>query len=99
VMREEQPRRFRSDRAFDFQLARRVRALADANAGTYYDKETGKVKRVYRDVLPGTLEHLAAPLKEAFGVAGLRLAQLEEGERKRAANERQDLMAALKEME
>ncbi|MGJ7498203.1 hypothetical protein ACSFA8_24480 [Variovorax sp. RT4R15] len=99
VMRETRPQRFRSDRAFDFQLARRVRALTDANAGTYYDAETGKVKRVYRDILPGTLERLAAPLKDAFGVAGIQLAGLDERDRKKKDNEKLRLVAALKDME
>lgn len=55
LMLEAQPQRFQSDRAFDFQLSRRVRALSDVNAGTYFDHEAGKTKKVYRDVLPGTL--------------------------------------------
>ncbi|HXE23088.1 MAG TPA: hypothetical protein VN617_12255 [Rhodoferax sp.] len=96
VMREVQPNRFRSDRAFDFQLARRVRALTDANAGSYYDQGTGKLKRVYRDVLPGTLECLAGSLKEAFGVAGLRLAELDKKDDQRQADANAKLAEALR---
>jgi hypothetical protein len=98
LMRESQPHRFRSDRAFDFQLSRRVRALSDVNAGTYFDHETGKVKRVYRDVLPGTLIALAEPLKAAFGVAGLYLAELDQRDEKNTAAKKMELMTALKEM-
>lgn len=98
VMREAQPHRFRSDRGFDFQLARRVRALTEANAGMYFDHTTGKMKRVYRDVLPGTLECLATPLKDAFGVVGLRLAELDKKDLQRHANENIKLAAGLNEM-
>lgn len=98
LMREAQPQRFRSDRAFDFQLSRRVRALSDLNAGTYFDHETGKTKRVYRDVLPGTLMALSEPLKAAFGVAGVFLAELDQRDEKKTAAKKMELMMALKEM-
>ena len=98
VMREVRPQRFKSDKAFDFQLARRVRALTDSNAGTYFDHETGKTKRVYRDIVPATLERLALPLKEAFGVAGVQLAALDERDRKKKDNDKLRLVAALKEL-
>lgn len=98
LMRESQPRRFQSDRAFDFQLSRRVRALSDANAGTYFDHATGKTKRVYRDVLPGTLMALAEPLKAAFGVAGLYLAELDQRDEKSTTAKKMELVTALKEM-
>lgn len=98
LIREAQPQRFLSDRAFDFQLARRVRALSDVNAGTYFDYESGKTKRVYRDVLPGTLIALAEPLKAAFGVAGLYLAELDRRDEQKKAAKKMELMTALKEM-
>jgi len=98
LMREAQPYRFRSDRAFDFQLSRRVRALSDVNAGTYFDHETGKTKRVYRDVLPGTLIALAEPLKAAFGVAGVYLAELDRRDERSKAAKKMELISALKEM-
>lgn len=98
LMREAQPQRFLSDRAFDFQLSRRVRALSDVNAGTYFDHETGKTKRVYRDVLPGTLIALAEPLKAAFGVAGVFLAELDQRDEKNKVAKKMELVTALKEM-
>jgi hypothetical protein len=52
LLQDADPRRFRSDEAFLFQLVRRVRGLADVNAGEYYDHITGKQKRVYRDLPP-----------------------------------------------
>jgi hypothetical protein len=93
IMREVQPHRFRSDRAFDFQLARRVRALSDVNAGTYFDHHTGKTKRVYRDVLPGTLVALAEPLKAAFGVAGVYLAELDRRDEAQQSVKRMELIS------
>lgn len=98
LMREAQPQRFRSDRAFDFQLSRRLRALSNVNAGTYFDHETGKTKRVYRDVLPGTLAALAEPLKAAFGVAGVYMAELDQRDAKSKEAKKMELISALKEM-
>lgn len=91
LMQEEQPRRFRSDRAFLFQLARRVRGLTDLNAGEYWDNKAGRTKRVYRDISPRTLEALGRRLSNVFGVAGLHIARLEQ----REAQERANAAAAL----
>ena len=80
---EDQPRRFKSDRAFDFQLARRVRGLSTQNAGSYWDDKEKRTKRVYKDMPPRVVEVFAGSLKEAFGLAGLMLARKEEEERRR----------------
>lgn len=87
LLADDQRPRFRSDRAFMFQLVRRVRSLTDVNAGEYYNPKTGKQKRVYRDVSPKTAEVLGAMLVEVFGVVGLQFAKLEreEGEAKEKA--------------
>ena len=95
LMQEEQPRRFKSDAAFDTQLARRARALTETNAGTYWDDKTKRVKRVYRDVSPRTLAVMAQHLKTAFGVAGLYVARLEQQEQEQANNEKAALTQAL----
>jgi hypothetical protein len=63
----EQPRTFKSDQAFNYQLARRVRSLSNVNAGEYWDNNTKKTKRVYRDIPPKTLSVLAEYLKDIFG--------------------------------
>lgn len=93
MMQEEQPRRFKSDRAFLFQLARRVRALTDINAGTYWDHKAQRVKRVYRDVAPRTLEQFGRIVSETFGAAGIFVARLEQ----READEKSQQQAALHE--
>lgn len=98
ILQEANPHRFKSDRAFSFQLARRVRGLAEVNAGTYWDDKRGKVKRVYRDTPPRVLDALAASLADAFGLAGLQLAQLEQRDAQRGDIERRQLTEALKEM-
>ena len=95
ILQDQQPRRFTSDEAFDFQLVRRVLRLAPANAGTYWDQQTGKVRRVYRDVPPRTIRAIAAPLKEAFGAPGLMLATKEREDAQRGAEEHKRLTEAL----
>jgi hypothetical protein len=87
MMLDMEARRFRSDRSFRFQLARRVRGLADVNASQYYDHGSGRVKRVYRDLSPRATERLARMVADALGVAGLHLARLErqQAEKQQAA--------------
>ncbi len=77
LMADAEPRAFVSDDAFDFQLVRRVRALAPINSGTYWCHKAARIKRVYRDLPPRVIGVLADQLKEAFGLAGLQLAGLE----------------------
>ncbi|RQO35868.1 hypothetical protein DBR37_05780 [Herminiimonas sp. KBW02] len=98
VMREEHTRLFKTDKSFLYQLARRIRGLTDKNAGTYWDNKSGKLKLVYRDILPGTLELIAKPLFDAFAVAGVRLAELDKRDEKQLIAERERLAAAIKEM-
>lgn len=95
LMQEDQPHRFKSDAAFDAQLARRARALTDSNAGTYWDDKRKRIKRVYRDITPRTLAVMAQHLKAAFGVAGLYVARLEQQEQEQANSERLALIKAL----
>ena len=78
LMAEQEPRRFRSDEGFRFQLVRRVRALTETNRGTWYDHKVRRVKRVYRDTAPKTTEYLGQCLAEVLGPAGLYIASLEQ---------------------
>lgn len=98
LMLEEEGRRFRSDRAFDYQLVRRVRGLAEMSKGTYWDHSTGKKKRVYRDLPRRVVEVLAGWLKESFGGPGLQLARLEQAKGQALVNERSRLTTALTQM-
>jgi hypothetical protein len=95
---EQSPHRFMSDKAFNFQLARRVRGLAEAHTGSHYSIKEGRIKRTYRDTPPRVLDCLAESLKVAFGVAGMRLAELEKKEVEGLKAEKQQLHDALKDM-
>jgi hypothetical protein len=99
LLHENQPNRFTTDAAFDFQLVRRVVRLAAVNAGTYWDHKENRLKRVYRDIPPRVVEAIAAPLKQAFGAPGLLLAAKEREEAKRVVDERQRLHAAMRGLE
>src|SRR4051812_24186519 len=94
LMQEIEPRRFRSDRAFRFQLVRRLRRLTDVNAGEYWDQDAGKVKRVYRDLPPRVAEVFARIVIEAIGGSCMYLARRateerrEEGEANQRARQR-----------
>lgn len=99
IMQEQRPTRFATDAAFDFQLVRRVRGLTESNAGTYWDHEEQKSKRVYRDIPPRVIQAMAQPLKAAFGAAGLMLAAKEREEIVKANDERRRLAAALEGLE
>ncbi len=95
LMQEEYPHLFRSDQAFGGQLVRRVRSLAPISMACYYDHKSGKPKRVYRDLKPGTIAILAKLLQETFGVAGLTVTRLEREEMEKLHTERQALHNAL----
>ncbi len=90
--------RFRSDRAFVFELARRVRGLADVNAGSKWDEKQGRMRRTYSEVPPRVLECIGASLQMAFGVAGMRLAELDKKDAEGKQAERVELRDALREM-
>lgn len=95
---EQRPGRFKSDKAFGFQLSRRVRGLARVNAGSHLNVKTGSMKLTYKDTPPRVLDCLAESLKVAFGVAGMRLAELEKKEAEGVKSERQQLHEALKDL-
>jgi uncharacterized protein (DUF924 family) len=77
ILQDQHPRKFYSDAGFRFQLVRRVRALTDLNVGAWWDHKANKVKRVYRDLPIQCTSIMGQWLAEAFGGAGIRLAELE----------------------
>lgn len=99
LMEDQRPSRFISDTAFDFQLVRRVRGLAESNAGQYWDHQKQRTKKVYRDIPPRVIQAMAQPLKMAFGAAGLMLASKEREDIQRANDERRRLASALEGLE
>lgn len=52
------PRRFQSDEAFRFQVARQFRRMADTSVGITWDHDAGKTRRIYRDASPRALRAL-----------------------------------------
>lgn len=77
MLMEFEERLLKSDDAFRFQLVRRVRALSDLNVGSYYQHETRRVKRVYRDLSPRVAAAMADLLIQAFGRVGVYIARFE----------------------
>ncbi len=94
----ERPARFKSDKAFLFQLSRRVRGLAEVNAGSRWSVADSRMKKTYTEVPPKVLTCLGASLQTAFGIAGLRLAELDKRDADSAASERSQLHASLREL-
>jgi hypothetical protein len=93
VMQELDPRRFRSDPGFRFQLVRRVRALADVNAGQRWDQKADKVRRVYRELTPRAVATIGQWLADALGGAGVQLGRLEARDIEKGQQERQERQA------
>lgn len=89
------PERFKSDRAFDVQLVRRVRGLTESNAPAYFDPGSGKQRRRYRELSPRSALVMADWLRMALGVLGQRLARLEEEEQRIKEDDRAALNDAL----
>lgn len=95
LMRDAEPRRFQSERAFGFQVVRRVRGLSEVNAGSYWDGTKGRARKVYQDIRPRVVEVLAAALAGTFGGVGLTLAAKEREEASKAQEDTQRLARAL----
>lgn len=90
------PRRFRSDEAFRFQVARQFRALTDVNVGVHWDHRTGKTKRVYRDTSPKTLRALWSLLSETSLLAlGAQIGEADLKERTRRVHKEADAVRAV----
>jgi hypothetical protein len=99
LMLEQEPRRFRSDDAFRFQLARRVRGLTDVNQGTWFDHRAQRVKRVYRDAAPKTTAYIGELLAETLGAAAIHLARLEQTRSAAKKQEAEALWANLEKLQ
>lgn len=98
LMQDQEPRRFADERAFRTQLVRRVRGLTTLNATTSFDPETGREKRVYRELSPRVTAIVASWLVEALGVAGLHFAKLEKRDHERKQRELLAFHQTLEEM-
>jgi hypothetical protein len=99
LMWRQEPRAFRSDKAFDFQLVRAIRRLAPTNVGTWWNPKTKKSQGYYKDLSLRTNEDLAAWLKAVFLDAMARIAALEEREGDQEAIQKQRLADAFEAMQ
>lgn len=95
LMQDQEPRKFKSDKAFRFQLSRRLRALTDVNVGTFINPTTGKPTRVYRELKPRAAEYLGQMACDTFGGAGVLLAELERKEVEGSRQRRVDMAEAI----
>lgn len=89
------PRRYRDDRAVQFQAARAAMRLAPGCMGRYYDQKARTSRTVRRDVPPRVLSLLGSKLMEAFGGAAAQLHHIEVNRVPPAEVERRKLAAAL----
>lgn len=96
LLREDEPRRFQTDRAFLFQLVRRVRHLAPVNRDSYWDPLRQRTRKVYQDIPPREVEALANVIVTALGGAGLMLAAKERQEALTARQSAERLTEALR---
>lgn len=95
---EQRPSRFRSDKAFTVEMARRVRGLGYVNAGSRWSASEGRMKRAYAEMPPRVMQHMGAALQITFGLAGLKLAELEMRDAAGKQAERAQLNSALEDM-
>ena len=95
MMRELEPRHFRSDNAFWVQLGRRVRSVSDLHFGERWDNARQRVRRVYRDLNPKATLTLGRWLATTLGIGGLHLARMEQAARDSKAKESRELHEAL----
>lgn len=93
-----QPHRFKSDRAFNHQLVRRIRGLTSTSSGSWWNQKLQRMQQVYKDLPPRTVQAMAQDLRDAFVAAGAQLAGLEEAQKEAAASERKRLENSLMSM-
>jgi hypothetical protein len=98
LLRESRPARFKSDRAFGFQVTRRCRNLTTASRGTWWDEQSGKVRHVYRTPPEAEVLALAGHLNTAFGALGLALARVVLEEQRKAGELEERTRDAIREL-
>ncbi|MDV2968851.1 hypothetical protein RZ532_22985 [Nitratireductor aquimarinus] len=98
VFWHDRPSRFRSDSAFWLQLARRVRALTSRHCGLRYDHETGRDKRIYREMTPKAGAIIGQKLSSTFGAVGFQFAALDNREKEEADKAKDAITNAIREL-
>jgi hypothetical protein len=95
LLQADHPHRFLSDKAFWFQLGRRVRGLASGNVRSWAQPD-GSIRKAYVELSPRAAECFAHWTAKALGPIGLHLARLEQQERDAVDQQRQELADALR---
>ena len=90
--------RFASDDAFRFALVNHVRNLTDMNAGTYWNDEEQRVRRVYRTLSPAVTRRMAHVLTVTFAKAAAAVVDAEQRNREEEARREAAFDAALREL-
>jgi hypothetical protein len=95
IMAYYEPRRFKSDRAFDFAVVRKIAALTDTSVGSWFNHRDNRVHRVQHDLHPRTVDILARWIRNAIGVLGVQFARLEERDEERRRQQREAVSSTL----
>lgn len=85
VFQEKEPHAFVNDKCFLFQLAKRVRGLCRDGRKGVYNPITGETKYYKPDGKPAATEFLGKLIDSVFGVAGMKIAELEAKEQREKA--------------
>lgn len=92
------PKRYRSDGAVVYQMARKVLRLAPQSIGRYWCNKTRTSRTVRRDIPPRVLHRIAVRLNEAYGGAAAQLWAIEQARVPPAEAERRQLGNALSDL-
>lgn len=98
LLRDTNPRRFRSDEAFNVQLARAVRRLGTTAVAWGWDQKAGKSRGVYRTFPRRSSLALAEMVLEAIGLTVGRIVATVKAEAERKARHEGHYRAALAEI-
>jgi hypothetical protein len=97
MLQADQPRRFVSDAAFRVQLTRRVRGLAEVNAGEWMD-ENGRRKLAYKELPPKAAISFAEWTIAGLGGVAVYIANAERRKREEKEAQQRALSEALEEL-
>lgn len=98
LLRDQRPATFISDRSFMFELVRRVRHLAPSHSSTYWDNDSQRVRKVYRDMIPKAVAIMAEDLHDAVGPVAAVVARKVTRDHDRQVEEQKRLADAVEEL-
>jgi hypothetical protein len=98
LIQDQEARRFKSDRAFETQLVRRVRGLTELNATVSTLGNATRATRAYTELPPRVTTIIAQLIISTLGQAGVWIAQRENAEAKRKDRSREMFAQCLSEV-